>query len=115
MSDKAITLSYEFRATAEGGHYAVRRDGGYKRAHRAECQLCDHCLMTIVEAERVFLDECKRNPRLNMANVTELCRMCKGTGTVYTSCDDPQCGDSTWDHDCNAGEQPCDCTKRGAQ
>lgn len=35
------------------------------------------------------------------------CMTCSGTGLVFVDCDDPQCGDSTWDHECNAGSDPC--------
>jgi len=39
----------------------------------------------------------------NLARGLE-CPKCHGSGTQ--DCDDPQCHDSTWDHDCNAGR--CD-------
>lgn len=35
------------------------------------------------------------------------CRGCDGQGTVATHCQDPQCGDSTWDHDCGDGSKTC--------
>lgn len=35
------------------------------------------------------------------------CPKCKGEGTINVDCDDPQCGDSTWDHNCNEGVEAC--------
>lgn len=35
------------------------------------------------------------------------CRECRGRGRVDTPCPDPQCGDSTWDHECGLGSRPC--------
>lgn len=36
------------------------------------------------------------------------CWRCRGTGTVEAPCSDPQCGDSTWDHECDDGRKvPC--------
>lgn len=37
-------------------------------------------------------------------DIDPLCPACAGSGTQ--DCSDPQCNDSTWDHDCTAGE--CD-------
>lgn len=34
------------------------------------------------------------------------CKCCKG-GYDPTPCRDPQCGDSTWDHECPSGYEPC--------
>ena len=38
---------------------------------------------------------------------------CQHITQVNRPCSDPQCGDSTWDHDCDADyiRTPCDCTK----
>ena len=35
------------------------------------------------------------------------CAECHGRGMVNTPCPDPQCGDSTWDHECGLGSRPC--------
>ena len=35
------------------------------------------------------------------------CMTCGGSGIVLVDCDDPQHGDSTWDHACNDGSDPC--------
>lgn len=37
------------------------------------------------------------------------CPGCRGG--IDKPCDDPQCGDSTWDHYCNAGWEPCEGVK----
>jgi hypothetical protein len=39
------------------------------------------------------------------------CGPCEGRGRVETTCGDPQCGDSTWDHDCGEGAAPCSACK----
>ena len=36
------------------------------------------------------------------------CTRCNGKGKRSYKCDDPQCGDSTWDHMCNARYGDCD-------
>lgn len=49
-----------------------------------------------------------------MVTRTMVCSRCNGSGTVSVSCDDPQCGDSTWDHYCNEGSEPCpECVGKG--
>lgn len=37
--------------------------------------------------------------------VPQHCPGCQGGHS--TQCQDPQCGDSTWDHDCDAGYENC--------
>jgi len=39
------------------------------------------------------------------------CKKCGGAGTL--DCDDPQCGDSTWDHNCTAGLKCRECDGKG--
>lgn len=39
------------------------------------------------------------------------CVRCGGKRSIETRCADPQCGDSTWDHECGDGYEPCpDCS-----
>lgn len=35
------------------------------------------------------------------------CPRCEGSGQIKTECHDPQCGDSTWDHNCGMGFEKC--------
>lgn len=39
--------------------------------------------------------------------VPTVCTICGGKGGKAVVCSDPQCGDSTWDHDCEAVWDPC--------
>jgi hypothetical protein len=42
------------------------------------------------------------------------CGRCDGQARVYRRCSDRQCGDSTWDHECDEGYDPCrDCAGTG--
>lgn len=44
-----------------------------------------------------------------------VCHECGGRGELILDCTDPQCGDSTWDHNCTAGRtKPCPNKSHGA-
>ena len=65
--------------------------------YREDCAFLAHAradvLALVDEVERL------RTPR---------CSRCGGTGEIDAYCRDPQCGDSTWDHECGeGGKEPC--------